>query len=291
MHNFHQHNIEHSLPVGGWQSNKACSLAALLAAAEAQAASAGQTVSAALDLGSVTTPFPHYWKRCFGSGHTYLGTRADWREHMARSAAEIGVQGLRMHGVMDDDLSVCPRKGEYHFYSLDLVYDNMLANGVKPLVELSFMPKALVTCGGKGEPQCQWAFGAPGSYRALQMPPDDWNDWYNLVKALAQHMVDRHGLAEVSTWRWEVWNELWGMRYPHPYLDLYNASALAIKSVHPTLQVGGPATAGLSNVQDFVDDTKKMGIPVDFVSTHSYPSDGYCRCVLYLNPARLRGPC
>ena len=90
-----------------------------------------------------------YWKRCFGSGHTLLGTRADWREHMARSAVELGVQGLRMHGVMvrtvepsshqrgrsahgdcpfdsvavpmqDDDLSVMPRKGEYHFYSIDV---------------------------------------------------------------------------------------------------------------------------------------------------------------------------
>ena len=56
------------------------------------------------------------------------------------------------------------------------------------------------------------------------------------------------------------------MQYPHPYLELYNASARAIKSVHASLQVGGPATAGLAHVQDFVDDTKKMGIPVDFVS-------------------------
>ena len=181
-------------------------LIAVAAAAPAGIEAAGPTVSAKLDLAAETTPFPHYWKRCFGSGHTMLGTRADWRDHMARSAAEIGVEGLRMHGVMDDDLSICPRKGEYHFYSLDLVYDNMLAHGVKPIVELSFMPKALVTCGGQGEPECQWSFGGPGSYRALNHPPDDWEDWYNLVKALARHMVDRHGLAEVSTWRWEVWN-------------------------------------------------------------------------------------
>ena len=45
-------------------------------------------------------------------------------------------------------------------------------------------------------------------------------------------MVDRHGLAEVSTWKWEVWNELWGMDYPHPYLELYNASARALKAVY-----------------------------------------------------------
>eukprot|EP01052_Picozoa_sp_SAG31_P036682 SAG31_NODE_4616_length_3094_cov_1.782638_3_plen_182_part_00 len=125
--------------------------------------------------------------------------------------------------------------------------------------------------------------GAPGSYRSLQHPPDNFEDWYDLVQAMAQHMVDRHGLAEVSSWYWEVnlaqrsprcasapeihccvkvWNELWGMQYPHPYLDLYNASAMAIKSVHPSLKVGGPATAGLQHVGDFVNDTKSMGIPV-----------------------------
>jgi xylan 1,4-beta-xylosidase len=250
-----------------------------------QTAVATVTVQANLDLSAATTPFPHYWKRCFGSGHTMLGLRSDWQAHMAKAAAEIGVQGLRMHGSMDDDLSITPRKGEYHFYSLDLVYDNMLRHGVKPIVELSFMPAALVSCGGKlpngtAQKECEWAFGnskaGVGSYRGLTMPPDDFEDWYDLVKAVAQHMVDRHGLAEVSSWKWEVWNEMWGMDYPHPYLGLYNASAMAIKSVHPSLQVGGPASAGLAYVQEFIEDTKKMNIPVDFVSSHSYPSDGYC---------------
>jgi len=150
------------------------------------------------------------------------------------------------------------------------------------------MPKTLVSCDGKWpngtmQPKCNWAFGTfgaggsgPGSYRGLAHPPDDFEDWYNLVKAMAQHMVDRHGLAEVSSWKWEVWNELWGMDYPHPYLDLYNASAIAIKDVHPSLQVGGPATAGLAHIADFIADTKRIGIPVDFISTHSYPSDPYC---------------
>ena len=87
---------------------------------------AAAQLHAKVDLSATPAPMPHYWKRCFGSGHTLLGTRADWREHMARSAAELGVQGLRMHGAMDDDLSITPSKGEYHFYSLDLVYDNMV---------------------------------------------------------------------------------------------------------------------------------------------------------------------
>lgn len=66
-----------------------------------------------------------------------LGTRSDWQAHMARSAAEIGVQGLRMHGALDDDLSIAPRKGEFHFYNLDVVYDNMLEEYVQCQLAMS----------------------------------------------------------------------------------------------------------------------------------------------------------
>ena len=71
-------------------------------------------------------------------------------------------------------------------------------------------------------------------------------------------------------WTMQVWNELWGMSYPHPYLDLYNASARALKDVHPTMQVGGPATAGIQDVQAFVDDTKAMGVASPSSRTPAY---------------------
>jgi xylan 1,4-beta-xylosidase len=172
------------------------------------------SVSATVDLRTASvSPFPHFWKRSFGSGHALLGTRADWREALNRSAVELGLEGIRMHGILDDDLSVCPAKGQYRFYSVDRVYDYMLSLRVRPLVELSFMPRALVSCGGTFEngsemPACSWAFSdrgsGPGSYRALVQKPDSFDDWYDLVYAFATHMVQRHGLDEVSKWRWEV---------------------------------------------------------------------------------------
>jgi xylan 1,4-beta-xylosidase len=175
-------------------------------------------ITATLDLASPTPPFPHFWKRSFGSGHTLLGTRADWRAALQRSVDELGVQGLRMHGALDDDLSVCPSPGQFNFYSVDLVYDHMLSLGVTPLIELSFMPRALVTCGGthpngSAMPRCSWAFSATGkgessgrgSYRGLVHPPDRWGDWYDLVHAFAAHQVQRHGLDNVSKWQFEVW--------------------------------------------------------------------------------------
>ena len=122
-------------------------------------------------------------------------------------------------------------------------------------------------------------------YKGVQQPPTDYTDWYNLVHALATQAVKRYTLEKVKTWRFEVWNELWGMPFcsgkdcrnaSSPYMTLYAASAKALKDVDQSLQVGGPATAMLENVADFVAVCKAHKIPFDFVSTHHYPSDPDC---------------
>ena len=94
------------------------------------------------------------------------------------------------------------------------------------------------------------------------------------MHATVSHAVERYGLAEVQRWSFEVWNELWGFEFPGDYMDLYNASAHAVKGVHSSLLVGGPATAVLEHVSDFTQECKQRGIPYDFVSSHHYPTDG-----------------
>jgi len=59
-------------------------------------------------------------------------------------------------------------------------------------------------------------------------------------------------------------------------VPLYNASARALKAVHPSLKVGGPSSANLANVADLIAATTTGKIPLDFVSTHHYPSDPSC---------------
>ena len=90
---------------------------------------------------------------------------------------------------------------------------------------------------------------------------------------LVQHANTLFGEEEVKTWSFEVWNELWGMDFPMPYMMLYNASATAVKSVNSQFKVGGPATARLLHVTDFVEEARKISAPFDFVSTHMYPTD------------------
>jgi xylan 1,4-beta-xylosidase len=234
---------------------------------------APSALSQTVDLTKKADAFDHFWKRCVGTGHMLLGTRADWQEHLRRAKDELGFTGIRGHGIFDDDMSVVPRVGQYEFFNVDTVYDYLLETGIKPVVELSFMPLALARC--KPE-DCQYSFGNHGAYKGLNMPPQNFTEWEELVGALASHFVDRYGLEEVSTWDFEVWNELWGMDFPHPYMDLYNSSARALKAVSPKLRVGGPATMQVLHVADFVDAVQAAKLPLDFVSTHLYPTDPEC---------------
>jgi len=217
--------------------------------------------------------FSHYWKRCVGSGHMLLATRADYQAHLRRARRELGFVGIRGHGILDDDMSVVPAKGNYEFFNIDTVYDFLLSIGVRPVVELSFMPKALTNCTGTG---CTYAFGNPGGYKGLSMPPANYSDWYDLVKVFGQHLIDRYGIDEVSQWHFEVWNEFWGVSFPHPYMQLYKTSAEALKAVDSRLKVGGPASLQTLHVGDFVRSAQKNKIPFDFVSTHLYPTDPQC---------------
>eukprot|EP00927_Polykrikos_kofoidii_P017021 TRINITY_DN17727_c0_g1_i1.p1 TRINITY_DN17727_c0_g1~~TRINITY_DN17727_c0_g1_i1.p1 ORF type:complete len:549 (-),score=139.24 TRINITY_DN17727_c0_g1_i1:228-1874(-) len=226
-----------------------------------------------VDLTKAPTAFPHFWKRCVGTGHMLLATRADWQHHLVRARDELGFTGIRGHGLLDDDMSVMPRKGQYEFFNVDTVFDFLLSAKIKPVVELSFTPMALVECAPEN---CSYAFNNHAAYKGLTMPPKDFGEWEELIKTLTEHFVDRYGLEEVATWDFEVWNELWGMDFPHPYMDLYASSARALKAVSPRLRVGGPATMQVLHVEDFVDAAQAANLPIDFVSTHLYPTDPEC---------------
>ena len=150
----------------------------------------------------------------------------------------------------------------------DQIYDGLLANGVRPFVELSFMPKKLAA---------REAIH-PFWYKQNVSPPKDWNKWDDLITQFAKHLVDRYGIDEVSHWYFEVWNEpnidFWaGEPKQATYWQLYDHTARAIKQVSPHLRVGGPATAQAAWADAFIRHCADDNVPVDFVSTHVYGND------------------
>ena len=226
-----------------------------------------------IDAHAPTTPFPHFWEQIFGSGHAILALRESYRDDIRSVHKVADFRYVRFHGILDDEVGVYTEDEHgnpvYNFSYVDQIYDGLLANGVRPLVEISFMPKKLAF-----NPDDLHAFW----YKQNVSPPKSMERWDDLMTAFAQHLVDRYGIDEVSKWYFEVWNEpnidFWGgvPRFGS-YLDLYEHTARDLKKVSPRLRVGGPATAAASWIPEFLARTAADHVPVDFVSTHGYADD------------------
>lgn len=221
------------------------------------------------DLAEAATPLPHFWEHTVGSDHAPVALRADWQCQLQRCHDELGFQYVRFHGLLSDDMGTLVReqnKLRYSFFNSDQVCDFLLSIGMKPFVELSFMPTALAS--GK-----KTVF----KYKANVTPPKDYKQWAILINRLVSHWVARFGLAEVREWFFEVWNEpnlkaFW-TGTQRDYFKLYRYAAEAIKKVDASLRVGGPATAKSEWIEEFVDFCEGKKVPADFISTHQYPTD------------------
>ena len=240
----------------------------------AQAApSATATENIEIDAKGQATPFPHFWEEMFGSGRAELAMRDSYRRDMREVKAITGFQYVRFHAILHDELGVYDEdskgKPAYNFSYVDQIYDGLLDNGVKPFVEISFMPKKLAL-----RPQDLHAFW----YKQVVSPPRDYAKWDALMTAFARHLVDRYGIEEVASWYFEVWNEpnidFWtGRPAQQTYFELYDHTAKALKAVNERIRVGGPATAQAAWVDAIIAHTAENHVPLDFVSTHVYGND------------------
>ncbi|WP_200926580.1 GH39 family glycosyl hydrolase [Sphaerimonospora mesophila] len=256
--------------------------------------------------------FPHVWSRCVGAGRANEALRADWQQQFAEVVAAFGFQYVRFHGLFHDDMFVYRESygggfGQntrlaspvYTFSYVDKVFDFIVDRGVRPFVELGFMPRELATV-----TETLFWWGAHCS------PPRDMARWVELVTRSVEHWIDRYGLAEVREWRFEVWNE--PNLVPHfwtgtktEYFELYEQTVRAIKKIDPALKVGGPATSVFVPddryrgevedrsathetaaavdvdaldwrpvwIEDFITWCAERELPIDFISTHLYPTD------------------
>jgi len=217
------------------------------------------------------TPLPHFWEHTVGSDHALMALRADWRAQLARAHEELGFRHVRFHGLFDDDMGtlVCEQDKLVHsFFNADSICDFLVSIGMKPFVELSFMPSTLASGGA-----------TVFKYRGNVTPPRDVGAWTALVERLVRHWIDRYGSREVRTWPFGVWNEpnlraFWTGSQAD-YFELYRRTACAIKEVDGRLRVGGPATADNAWIKEFVDFCGEHHAPLDFVSTHHYPTDSF----------------
>ncbi len=213
---------------------------------------------------------------CVGTGRMGLALHEEYQDQLAMAQALCGFKHIRGHGLFCDDMAIyqpyTDENGEqrvaYCFTYLDRVFDSYLAKGLRPFIELGFMPYKLAS-------GTQTLF----YWKANTTPPADEDAWVNLIKATLTHLAQRYGRDEVSSWPCEVWNEpnlrgFWENADKEKYLRLYEISSQAVKSVLPDMKVGGPAICGGTGSQDWVRDfltfCRDKGLPLDFVTRHAY---------------------
>jgi xylan 1,4-beta-xylosidase len=169
----------------------------------------------------------------------------------------------------------------YSWTILDRIFDTFHQAGVKPLVEIGFMPEALST-----HPQpYRHAFPNGSIFTGWAYPPKDYNKWSELVFQFVRHLRERYGDAEAKTWMWEVWNEpdidYW-KGTPEEFFKLYDFSAEAVLRALPGARIGGPDTTGpgspkaIAFLRAFLEHcahqqnyaSNKIGSPLHFISFH-----------------------
>jgi xylan 1,4-beta-xylosidase len=170
----------------------------------------------------------------------------------------------------------------YDWRIVDRIFDTYLKHGVRPYVEIGFMPKALST---KPDPyRHAWTPHAKYDeiYTGWAYPPADYRKWGELIHEWVRHSVDRYGRDEVEQWYWETWNEAnigYWQGTPEEFWKLHDYAIDAVRRELPTAKVGGPDAAGDGGewMRRFLDHqlrgknfaTGETGTPIDFISFHA----------------------
>lgn len=244
--------------------------------------------------------FKHHWSTCVGAGRAHEGLMSRWQNQLKMAVEDCNFQYIRFHGLLCDDMALCREEDGkliYNYTYIDMLFDELLQIGIRPFVEFGFMPKALAS----GSKTQFW-------WKGNVTPPKDYSMWTELITNLVTHWLKRYGTQEVLTWYFEIWNEanlsaFWAGT-KSDYFRLYEVSVNTIKSIHSDLRVGGPATSNFvpdarfdGEIEDLtkhethlVDDLQALkwrgvwledfltfcaakNLPVDFISTHPYPTD------------------
>lgn len=296
-------------------------LAALTPAAPAiaQGPAAGVTAPVAAPVREVTVtvdartsmgPLPPAW-RFFGADEPNYATMKDGRKLLVQLGdLKRGEVFFRTHNLLNTGDGTAAfkwgstnayREGPdgrpvYDWTIVDNIIDTYLARGVRPYLQIGFMPEALSTA-PKGTPyQHGWRPGF--DYRLIATgwtyPPRSYEKWAELVYQWTRHNVERYGAAEVNRWYFEVWNEpdlkFYWQASPEEFLKLHDFAIDAVRRALPTARVGGPDAAGagafmegfmrhVSTGRNYA--TGQIGTPTDFLSFHAKGSpsfvDGHVR--------------
>lgn len=241
----------------------AAMIAAVMAGAAPAAAQEARPVAITVDAGRTTGALPPVW-RFFGADEPNYATMKDGRKLLlSLGKLRKGDVYFRAHNLLNTgDGTPAFKWGSTNVYTetkdgkpvydwavVDRIIDTYLARGVRPYLQIGFMPEAMSTAPSGTPYQHGWRPGF--DYNAIisgwAYPPKSYDKWRELVYQWTRHNVERYGRAEVERWYFEVWNEANGAYWEAPREEFYKLHDYAVDGVRralPTARVGGPDSAG-----------------------------------------------
>ena len=229
-----------------------------------------------VDVSKVSKKINHNWKMITTIGKAKDGLFAEVQKQLERVQKDIGFKYIRFHGIFDDEMMVYNEDEAgnpiFNFGYIDKLFDFFYSIGLKPFVELGFMPSKLAKTN-------HTVF-----YRkSIISMPKDMNKWNMLIKKFVEHCIYRYGKEEVAKWYFEVWNEpdisdVFWYDKEEDYYNLYEDTYQSIKEISKDIKVGGPSivsvtSIGLNWLKRFLDFCNQNDCKPDFISFHSYPHE------------------
>ena len=187
----------------------------------------------------------------------------------------IGYEYIKFHGLLSDDMMVVSRingKLTFHYTLVDMALDFLISIGLKPLIQLSFMPRDLAADPNKT------IFYSP----MITSPPKHMSEWEQFIANFTRHLLERYGTNTVRSWLFCVWNEpvtpksMFGFGDDSLFLRFYEATYRTVKKVDEKLVFGSPSILYMENlgtdkwIKDFLSYTKKNNCEPEFLNVHYY---------------------
>lgn len=217
----------------------------------------------------------HTFKKFTSVGRAKELLNADIQNMLRDLQSNVGFEFIKFHGILSDDMMVVSRVNgqlQFHYTLVDTVLDFLLSIGLKPLIQLSFMPRELAS-----DPQktiCYTPF--------ITSPPRDMNEWVELVSDFTQHLLLRYGKKQVCSWLFCVWNEpvtpksMFGFGDQQMFFQFYARTFRAVKDVCQDLVIGSPSLLYMENLGDetwirsFLCYCRKNQCMPEFLNFHYY---------------------
>lgn len=234
-----------------------------------------------IDLGEIDTEkklrkLTHNFKRITSVGKAKHILYEEIQQMLSMLQRDINFKYIKFHGILDDDMMVYSENKEdkitLTFTYIDKVIDFLLSIGLKPLIQLSFMPKNLA----KDLTHTMFEIDS------IISPPKDMHRWNHLIHELTIHLINRYGLEEVETWPFCLWNEpdsppsMFGFEDDNDFFELYKNTYDTVKNIIPTVKFGGPSLMSetlISSpwIEEFGYYCQTHNCPPDFLNFHFYP--------------------